>query len=218
MSRHALRIHDANQGAQSKGQMWGMTGNTPWYLFGAAGLALVSVIFGYGVLGLPFMACILFGGVLVSLALVYVFFLKNNRPEHYDTDFLETTLVEAGLIDLRFGPRFKRPENPFFSEELGEAVEREVRLERDREKCARVLAGGKTEEGRAAGNVTASVAKAGASETTEAPATPASSSRVSDRRTTKEEKVYTQAAYEKLEQELEKTRDDLDDALCALEE
>ena len=215
MSRHALRIHDANQGAQSKGQMWGMTGNTPWYLFGAAGLALISVIVGYGVLGLPFLACLLFGGLLVGLALAYVFLLKNNRPGHYDTDFLEAALVEAGLVTFVFGPRFKRPSNPFSSEELSERSHTVNPNHRDREPRKRGMAGAPAG---AEENVAEPVASAGASESSGAPASPAASHRTPANRAAKKETLYTQGAYEKLEQELENTREDLEEALCILEE
>jgi len=57
--------------------------------------------------------CLLVGVVLCALSVTYVFTLKNNKPEHYDTDFFESALVESGLLSFQFGPRARRPANPF---------------------------------------------------------------------------------------------------------
>lgn len=108
-----LHEHDAQQGAQSKGEFLGMTGNSSWWLLGSGGLAVLMVIVLWGVFGVPFLVCLLAGLGLCILSLLYVFLLKNDKPAHYDTDFFESVLIEAGAIDLSFGPRDRRPENPF---------------------------------------------------------------------------------------------------------
>ena len=110
-----LHEHDAQQGAQSKGEFLGMTGNSSWWLLGSGGLAVLMVIVLWGVFGVPFLVCLLAGLGLCVLSLLYVFLLKNDKPAHYDTDFFESVLIEAGAIDLSFGPRERRPENPFQS-------------------------------------------------------------------------------------------------------
>jgi hypothetical protein len=110
-----LHEHDANQGAKSSGEFLGMTGNCGWYLLGASGVTILMVIFLWGLLGVSLWFCLLVGAVLCGGALTYVFALKNNRPEHYDTDFFESALVEAGVMTFRFGPRVKSPANPFRS-------------------------------------------------------------------------------------------------------
>jgi len=113
MNSILLNEHDANQGAQSSGEFLGMTGNSGWYLLGSGGATIMMVIFLWGVLGVSLLLC-LFVGILLCLgSLVYVFTLKNNKPEHYDTDFFESALVEAGLLSFRFGPRERRLANPF---------------------------------------------------------------------------------------------------------
>lgn len=117
MSTTILNEHDANQGAQSKGEFLGMTGNSGWYLLGAAGITVMLVIVLWGVFGMSLLLCIMFGVVLCLLSVVYVFTLKNNKPDHYDTDFFESALVEAGLLELVFGPRSRRASNPFGQEE-----------------------------------------------------------------------------------------------------
>ena len=113
MSTTVLNEHDANQGAQSQGEFLGMTGNCGWYLLGSAGVSVMMVIILWGVLGVSLLLCVMVGAVLCLLSVAYVFTLKNNRPEHYDTDFFESVLVESGAIELSFGPRERPPVNPF---------------------------------------------------------------------------------------------------------
>lgn len=105
--------HDANQGAQSSGEFLGMTGNSGWYLLGSGGATILMVIFLWGIFGVSLLLCLLVGVVLCALSVTYVFTLKNNKPEHYDTDFFESALVESGLLSFQFGPRARRPANPF---------------------------------------------------------------------------------------------------------
>jgi hypothetical protein len=90
-----------------------MTGNSGWYLLGSGGAAIMMVILLWGVLGVSLLLCLFVGIVLCLLSVVYVFTLKNNKPEHYDTDFFESALVEAGVLQFCFGPRCRRPVNPF---------------------------------------------------------------------------------------------------------
>lgn len=108
-----LNEHDANQGAQSNGEFLGMTGNSGWYLLGSGGATILMVIFLWGIFGVSLLLCLLVGVVLCGLSVAYVFTLKNNKPEHYDTDFFESALVEAGVVAFQFGPRARRPANPF---------------------------------------------------------------------------------------------------------
>lgn len=108
-----LNEHDAQQGAESQGEFLGMSGNCAWFLFGALGATIFMVTVLWGVCGVPLIACMIAGLVLCAVALTYVFTLKNNRPAHYDTDFFESTMVEAGVMALAFGPREHRPLNPF---------------------------------------------------------------------------------------------------------
>lgn len=113
MSAIRLNEHDANQGAQSSGEFLGMSGNSGWYLLGSAGATILMVIVLWGVFGVSLLLCLLVGIVLCALSIAYVLVLKNNRPEHYDTDFFESALVEAGVIAFAFGPRAKPAINPF---------------------------------------------------------------------------------------------------------
>lgn len=108
-----LNEHDANQGAQSSGEFLGMTGNSGWYLLGSGGATILMVIFLWGIFGVSLLLCLLVGVMLCTLSVAYVFTLKNNKPEHYDTDFFESALVESGLLSFQFGPRARRPANPF---------------------------------------------------------------------------------------------------------
>lgn len=108
-----LNEHDAQLGAQSRGEFLGMTGNSSWWLLGSAGIAVLSVLILWGGCNVPLLPCLVFGLGLCALALLYVFTLKNNRPAHYDTDFFEAILVESGAAELAFGPRRRRPANPF---------------------------------------------------------------------------------------------------------
>lgn len=108
-----LHEHDANQGAESSGEFLGMTGNSGWYLLGSSGVTILMVVFLWGMLGVSLWFCLLVGALLCGLSVAYVFVLKNNRPEHYDTDFFESALVDAGVVAFRFAPRTKSPANPF---------------------------------------------------------------------------------------------------------
>lgn len=120
MDRVHLNEHDANQGAQSRGEFLGMSGNSGWYLLGAVAVSLVIVILCWGVLGVSLLLCLMLGLGLCALSLAYVFALKNNRPEHYDTDFFESVLIESGVLPLTFGPRQRRPVNPFVGQVLAD--------------------------------------------------------------------------------------------------
>lgn len=111
-----LREHDAQQGAQSRGEFLGMTGNSSWWLLGSAGLSVFIVLVLWGVFGMPLVLCVMAGLGLCALAVLYVFLLKNDKPAHYDTDFFESVLIEAGAVELAFGPRVRRPECPFQGE------------------------------------------------------------------------------------------------------
>jgi len=113
MNSTHLNEHDANQGAQSSGEFLGMTGNSGWLLLGSGGATILMVIFLWGIFGVSLLLC-LFVGILLCLGSVtYVFLLKNGKPEHYDSDFFESALVEAGVLRFCFGPRSRRPANPF---------------------------------------------------------------------------------------------------------
>ncbi len=115
MNHTLLNDHDANQGAQSRGEFLGMTGNSGWYLLGSIGASLLIVILCWGMLGVSLLLCLFVGIVLCGLSVAYVFTLKNNRPEHFDSDFFESALVEAGVLEMAFGPRSRRIANPFTS-------------------------------------------------------------------------------------------------------
>ena len=121
MNSTHLNEHDANQGAQSSGEFLGMTGNSGWFLLGSGGATILMVILLWGILGVSLLLCLFIGMVLCLGSVAYVFALKNNKPEHYDTDFFESALVEAGVLQFRFGPRVRRPLNPFADKEA-EAV------------------------------------------------------------------------------------------------
>lgn len=116
MERTLLNEHDANQGAQSRGEFLGMTGNSGWYLLGSIAASLLIVILCWGMLGVSLLLCLFSGVILCGLSVAYVFALKNNRPEHFDTDFFESAMIEAGVVELRFGPRQRRLANPFTAE------------------------------------------------------------------------------------------------------
>src|SRR5688500_17138794 len=118
-----LNEHDANQGAQSSGEFLGMTGNSGWYLLGSGGATILIVVLLWGILGVPLLLCLVAGAVLCGLSVAYVFALKNNKPAHYDTDFFESALVEAGVREFCFGPRTRRPVSPFVGVDAGEMAE-----------------------------------------------------------------------------------------------
>jgi hypothetical protein len=113
MNSTYLNEHDANQGAQSSGEFLGMTGNSGWYLLGSAGATILMVIVLWGILGVSLLLCLFIGLLLCLGSAAYVFILKNGKPAHYDTDFFESALVEAGVLEFSFGPRVRRPVNPF---------------------------------------------------------------------------------------------------------
>ena len=123
-----LNEHDANQGAQSSGEFLGMTGNSGWYLLGSGGATILIVVLLWGILGVSLLLCLVAGLVLCGLSVAYVFALKNNKPAHYDTDFFESALVEAGVRELCFGPRARRPVSPFVRIDAGELPEPSAHL------------------------------------------------------------------------------------------
>ncbi|HKB91071.1 MAG TPA: DUF4133 domain-containing protein [Opitutaceae bacterium] len=204
MNNIHLNEHDANQGAQSKGEFLGMTGNSAWYLLGSAGASIMIVIVLWGMLGLSLLLCLIIGLVLCVLSLTYVFMLKNNKPEHYDTDFFESVLVEAGLLELAFGPRVKRPSNPFLLTDVDSGTEETARSPRAMKATDR---GGR------------SSARGPATPTGHREAAPARSQPEANPKGRDEEGPKVSLAdYERLQGELSTTKEMLEDAIAAHEE
>lgn len=190
-----LNEHDANQGAQSSGEFLGMTGNSGWYLLGSGGATILMVIFLWGIFGVSLLLCLLVGVVLCGLSVTYVFTLKNNKPEHYDTDFFESALVESGLLSFQFGPRARRPANPFAA--AGSPLAPEADPGEPMPRPQRAGAG----LGRQSGLVGSR------------PGREAASSKDADPRK-REQPVVARADYEQLQEQLTVTEDLLEDALA----
>ncbi len=200
MNSTQLNEHDANQGAQSSGEFLGMTGNSGWYLLGSGGATIMMVILLWGVLGVSLLLCLFVGLVLCLGSVAYVFALKNNKPEHYDTDFFESALVESGVLAFRFGPRDRRPSNPFT--DAGDA--------------ATVTLNAKAAK-RADRSVSAGRARAGAKRVVRPLATDAASigeKPVSSRGKAKAGPVVARAEYVQLQEKLSTTEELLEDALA----
>ena len=208
MSTVVLNEHDANQGAQSKGEFLGMTGNSAWYLLGSAGSTVLMVIVLWGVFEVSLLLCIMVGLLLCLLSVTYVFTLKNNRPEHYDTDFFEAALVEAGVIELAFGPREcrTRAANPF-SQGIA-ADDHEPSSERNVKAHART---GTTR----AESIRHAVTPAAAPVVPDRSAAPG---RAPQSRKDEPEPTVPLRSYEKLQAELEVTQEQLADVLAEHEE
>lgn len=188
-----LHEHDAHEGAKSSGEFLGMTGNSGWLLLGSCGVTILMVVFLWGMLGVSLLFCLLVGVVLCGLSLAYVFGLKNNRPAHYDSDFFESALVEAGLVDFQFGPRTRSPANPFRSDAvLARATERSVRT--NTSAAPRQVAHAPR------GNFTAPVGQVAAD--------------VSERRRKKEESVVARAAFEQVVERLAETEALLEETMA----
>src|SRR5450432_4035817 len=196
MNSTHLNEHDANQGAQSSGAFLGMTGNSGWYLLGSAGATILMVIFLWGILGVSLLLC-LFVGILLCLgSLAYVFTLKNGKPEHYDTDFFESALVEAGVMQFSFGPRARPPVNPFTNGGGAEPALASFR------KVAPI--------GRSA---TGNQSRGEASRQKTAATEPAKDGEKAKSARAKPEPVVTQVVYEELQEKLTTTEEMLEDAL-----
>ncbi len=193
-----LNEHDANQGAQSSGEFLGMTGNCGWYLLGSGGATILMVIFLWGIFGVSLLLCLLTGTMLCGLSVAYVFALKNNKPEHYDTDFFESALVEAGVLEFRFGPRSTRPLSPF-AEDGAEvpAVLPEDSAAGSHQGCSHAPRRGGVGSGGVA-------AKPAAGEATAKP----------NATRGKEDPIVTREAYENLHEQLATTEELLEDALA----
>jgi hypothetical protein len=194
MATTHLNEHDANQGAESTGEFLGMAGNSGWYLLGSAGVSLLLVILLWGVFGISLLFCLLLGTTLCLLAVAYVFTLKNNRPAHYDTDFFEAALVEARVIDLRFGPRLRRIRNPFRA--AGDDRVSSSPVKQDTRPSFRRTEGGP------ASTPTGTLEKPVGTDRRAKPSTPET------------EPVVSQAAYERLQDQLAAAEDQLEEALA----
>lgn len=202
MTNERFSEHDANQGAQSQGEFLGMTGNSAWYLLGSAGAGVLLVIVLWGMLGCSLLVCLGLGAFLCASSVAYVFALKNNRPAHYDTDFFESALIEAGVLALTFGPNDKRPPNPFRSAETEAALRPE-----EHEKDGVVV----TRAARASASVAASAAP-------HEQAAKEKPSRGQQRRKDDEKPTVPLAAYERLRDDLNAAEEALEEALSADEE
>ena len=192
-----LNEHDANQGAQSSGEFLGMTGNSGWYLLGSGGATILIVVLLWGILGVSLLLCLVAGIVLCGVSIAYVFALKNNRPAHYDTDFFESALIEAGVRELCFGPRTRRPVSPFVG---GDGAGMPESSGRERASPQSAPAAGRT---RGHPSVAAAAAKQRLvveSESGEARGNAAP--------------MVSQVAYDRLEEKLHSTQEMLEDALA----
>jgi hypothetical protein len=204
MNLTQLNEHDANQGAQSSGEFLGMTGNSGWYLLGSGGATIMMVILLWGVLGVSLLLCLFVGLVLCLSSLAYVFALKNNRPEHYDTDFFESALVEAGVLQFSFGPRVRRPSNPFV-DDSGGGAEPALALAWKRASAGRTLSANASRRG------TASRLKSAANDTAE-------DQEKSKSARTKPEAVVTRVEYDRLQEKLTTTEEILEDVMAEASE
>jgi len=202
MNSTHLNEHDANQGAQSSGEFLGMTGNSGWFLLGSGGATIMMVIFLWGILGVSLLLCLFIGIILCLGSVAYVFTLKNNKPEHYDTDFFESALVEAGVLQFCFGPRARRLANPFTaattSAEPTPAVSRKVKS---------------SARGSAAGHR----GRNSATRPPAAPETPEENEQTKGARA-KPEPVITRSDYDQLQEKLTTTEEMLEDALAEASE
>ena len=204
MNSTHLNEHDANQGAQSSGEFLGMTGNSGWYLLGSGGATVLMVIFLWGILGVSLLLC-LFVGILLCLGSVaYVFTLKNGKPEHYDTDFFESALVEAGVMQFSFGPRARRPVNPFTDGDGG--AEPALASFRNAAPAGRSAAGNRNRSRSGASRL-----KATAPESVE-DGDKAKAARA------KPEAVVTQSDYDSIQEKLTNTEEMLEEVMAEAEE
>ena len=199
MNSTHLNEHDANQGAQSSGEFLGMTGNSGWFLLGSGGATILMVILLWGILGVSLLLCLFIGIVLCLGSIAYVFALKNNKPEHYDTDFFESALVEAGVLRLCFGPRVRRPLNPFTAQEA-DAV-----TQPGEEKRHSLRQTSLAPRSRAGAARSAAPARNGDEDEAKAPRA-------------KAEPMVTRVAYDRLNEKLTNTEELLQDVLAEAEE
>lgn len=199
MNSTHLNEHDANQGAQSSGEFLGMTGNSGWYLLGSGGATIMMVILLWGVLGVSLLLCLFVGLILCLGSVAYVFTLKNNKPEHYDTDFFESALVEAGVLQFSFGPRSRRPSNPFADDGVG--AEPTQAADRKRASAGRAATGNASRRG------TASRLKPASSESAADPEKPKAAR-------AKPEAVVTRSDYDRLQEKLTTTEEMLEDVMA----
>jgi hypothetical protein len=200
MNSTQLNEHDANQGAQSSGEFLGMTGNSGWYLLGSGGATIMMVILLWGVLGISLLLCLFVGLVLCLGSVAYVFALKNNKPEHYDTDFFESALVESGVLAFRFGPRDRLPSNPFTDAGDATAVALDAKVAK-----------------RADRSVSAGRARAGAKRSVrplETDSAGAAEKSAPSRDKAKAETVVARTEYEQLQEKLSTTEELLEEALA----
>lgn len=202
MNSGVLNEHDAHRGAESKGEFFGMTGNSAWYLFGSSGASVMLVIVLWGMLGLSLLVCLLLGLILCGLSVAYVFALKNNKPAHYDSDFFESALVEAGVMPLTFGPRATRPANPFRS--------------------ASVVVESVGQDAKASASMWprrgSTVARTSDASSPPEPVTAPREAKARTARRAEEIPVVPLVTYERLQQELNTATDLLEDALAEREE
>lgn len=200
MNSTHLNEHDANQGAQSSGEFLGMTGNSGWYLLGSGGATVLMVVFLWGILGVSLLLC-LFVGILLCLGSVaYVFLLKNGKPEHYDSDFFESALVEAGVLRFCFGPRSRRPANPF----TDGGAEPALASFRKAASFGRSAAGNRS--------------RGGASRQKTAATEPVEDGDKAKAARAKPEPVVTRSDYERLQETLTTTEEMLEDVLAGAED
>jgi len=203
MNSTHLNEHDANQGAQSSGEFLGMTGNSGWYLLGSGGATVMMVIFLWGILGVSLLLCLFIGLILCFGSVAYVFALKNNKPEHYDSDFFESALVEAGVLQFCFGPRARRPANPFTADAPG---------------AVSTPAVSRSAKSSARGSASGSRSRAGSTRRSAAAPAPVEDDEKAKAVRAKSEPVVTRSDLERLQEKLSTTEEMLEDVLAEASE
>ena len=198
MNSTHLNEHDANQGAKSSGEFLGMTGNSGWFLLGSGGATILMVILLWGILGVSLLLCLFIGIALCLGSVAYVFTLKNNKPEHYDTDFYESALVEAGVFQFCFGPRLRRPVNPFT--DTADAVSEPPAKKKQSSRQPASTSRGRSSTARADATATEPLSD-------ESNATPKASRKEA-------EPMVTRVAFERLHEQLTTTEEMLEEALA----
>lgn len=104
MAQKELLQFSTNAADDSKGVAFGLSGNLFLYVIGGAILALLLVILFNGFLKLHIAFSVGVGAIPLLVATLYVVFMVNNKPPHYQDDWVHTLL---GCDSVVFGHRDK---------------------------------------------------------------------------------------------------------------
>ena len=110
MNTEQIRFTETNSADDSKGRTWGLDGNLFWFVAGGAFCAVAVLLVCFSALRMSMLVSILFAGIPLTVAMIYVLAFKQGKPPGYDIDCLDLWLNGRGFEPAAH----QRSKNPLY--------------------------------------------------------------------------------------------------------